>query len=75
MERWRRIGGDGGNRGFEENTMAMLDTFGFNNSKISHHLDDDRECINPNIRLLTFILARIFWFCFDRLLCFRACFS
>ncbi|KAL6554163.1 isoform X1 [Orobanche minor] len=26
----------------EENTMAILDTSGFSNSKISHHLDDDR---------------------------------
>ncbi|KAL6561584.1 isoform X1 [Orobanche minor] len=27
----------------EENTMAILDTSGFSNSKISHHLDDDRH--------------------------------
>lgn len=50
MERRRRIGGDGGSRGFEENTMAMLDTSGFNNSKISHHLDDDRLAFLEAVR-------------------------
>ncbi|KAL6580419.1 isoform X1 [Orobanche minor] len=42
MERRRRTGGERGGRGMEENTMAILDTSGFSNSKISHHLDDDR---------------------------------
>ncbi|KAL6503202.1 isoform X1 [Orobanche hederae] len=42
MERRRRTGGERGGRGIEENTMAILDTSGFSNSKISHHLDDDR---------------------------------
>lgn len=63
MERRRRIGGDGGSRGFEENTMAMLDTSGFNNSKISHHLDDDREYISPKIVYLPlFLRGFLVWF-------------
>lgn len=45
MERRRRTGGDGGDRGMEENTMALLDTSGFSNSKLSHHLNDDRAYI------------------------------
>ncbi|KAH6792971.1 hypothetical protein C2S52_003448 [Perilla frutescens var. hirtella] len=47
MKRLRR---DGGNRGFEENTMAIIDTSGFSNSKISHHLDDDRLAFLEAVR-------------------------
>ncbi|KAL6511371.1 isoform X1 [Orobanche hederae] len=42
MERRQRTGGERGGRGMEENTMAILDTSSFSNSKISHHIDDDR---------------------------------
>ncbi|XP_051128844.1 negative regulator of systemic acquired resistance SNI1 isoform X2 [Andrographis paniculata] len=42
MEKRRRVGGEDGNRGVEENTMAILDTFGFSSSTIAHHLNDDR---------------------------------
>ncbi|KAL6548021.1 isoform X1 [Orobanche hederae] len=48
MERRRRTGGERGGRGMEENTMAILDTFGFSNSKISHHLDDDQSLLPDN---------------------------
>ncbi|KAK6124369.1 hypothetical protein DH2020_041862 [Rehmannia glutinosa] len=50
MEKRRRIGGEGGNRGMEENTMAILDTSGFSSSKVSHHLDDDRLAFLEAIR-------------------------
>ncbi|KAL8468150.1 hypothetical protein ACS0TY_031405 [Phlomoides rotata] len=42
MEKRRRISVEGGNQAMEENTMAILDTSGFNNSKISHHISGDR---------------------------------
>ncbi|KAL6546549.1 isoform X1 [Orobanche minor] len=50
MERRRRTGGERGGRGVEENTMAILDTSGFSNSKISHHLDDDRLAFLEAVR-------------------------
>ncbi|KAL6558297.1 isoform X1 [Orobanche minor] len=50
MERRRRTGGERGGRGMEENTMVILDTFGFSNSKISHHLDDDRLAFLEAVR-------------------------
>ncbi|KAG8385484.1 hypothetical protein BUALT_Bualt03G0050100 [Buddleja alternifolia] len=50
MERRKRVRGDGANRGVEENTMAILDTSGFNNSKISHHLNDDRLAFLEAVR-------------------------
>ncbi|KAK6149973.1 hypothetical protein DH2020_017498 [Rehmannia glutinosa] len=50
MEKRRRIGGEGGNRGMEENTMAILDTSGFSSSKVSHHLDDDRLAFLEAVR-------------------------
>ncbi|KAL2475275.1 negative regulator of systemic acquired resistance (SNI1) [Abeliophyllum distichum] len=34
----------------EENTMAILDTSGFNSSKISHHLNDDRLAFLEAVR-------------------------
>ncbi|KAL0442699.1 UNVERIFIED_CONTAM: Negative regulator of systemic acquired resistance SNI1 [Sesamum latifolium] len=50
MEKRRRTGGEGGNRGMEENTMAILDTSGFNNSKLSDHLNDDRLAFLEAVR-------------------------
>ncbi|KAL0363427.1 UNVERIFIED_CONTAM: Negative regulator of systemic acquired resistance SNI1 [Sesamum calycinum] len=50
MEKRRRAGGEGGNRGMEENTMAILDTSGFNNSKIYDHLNDDRLAFLEAVR-------------------------
>ncbi|XP_011096388.1 negative regulator of systemic acquired resistance SNI1 isoform X1 [Sesamum indicum] len=50
MEKRRRTGGEGGDRGMEENTMAILDTSGFNNSKISDHLNDDRRAFLEAVR-------------------------
>ncbi|XP_047955209.1 negative regulator of systemic acquired resistance SNI1 isoform X2 [Salvia hispanica] len=50
MKRRTRIGGDGGNQGLEENTLALLDTSGFNASKVSHHLDDDRLAFLEAVR-------------------------
>ncbi|KAL9146283.1 hypothetical protein ABFS82_13G100500 [Erythranthe guttata] len=50
MERRRRIAADGRNRGMEENTLAILDTSGFNNSKFSPHLNDDRLAFLEAVR-------------------------
>ncbi|XP_042030838.1 negative regulator of systemic acquired resistance SNI1-like isoform X2 [Salvia splendens] len=50
MKRRTRIAGDGGNQGLEENTLALLDTSGFNASKVSHHLDDDRLAFLEAVR-------------------------
>ncbi|XP_057764334.1 negative regulator of systemic acquired resistance SNI1 isoform X2 [Salvia miltiorrhiza] len=50
MKRRTRIGGDGGYQGLEENTLALLDTSGFNTSKVSHHLDDDRLAFLEAVR-------------------------
>ncbi|KAL6579066.1 isoform X1 [Orobanche minor] len=60
MERRRRTGGERGGRGMEENTMAILDTFGFSNSKISHHLDDDRaSCFSGSSENLFFPIMEV----------------
>ncbi|KAL6567371.1 isoform X1 [Orobanche gracilis] len=56
MERRRRTGGERGIRGIEENTMAILDTSGFSNSKISHHLDDDRLAFLEAVRTASLLL-------------------
>ncbi|GER31767.1 suppressor of npr1-1 [Striga asiatica] len=50
MDKRRRIAGNGGGRGVEENTMALLDTSGFSSSKIAHHLDDDRLAFLEAVR-------------------------
>lgn len=42
MVKRRRAGVERGNQGMEENIMAILDSSGFNNSKISHQLNGDR---------------------------------
>ncbi|KAL1537820.1 isoform X1, variant 2 [Salvia divinorum] len=55
MKRRTRIGGDGGTQGFEENTLALLDTSGFNASKVSHHLDDDRLAFLEAVRTTSLI--------------------
>ncbi|KAL6520023.1 hypothetical protein OROHE_017166 [Orobanche hederae] len=60
MERRRRTGGERGGRGMEENTMAILDTSGFSNSKISHHLDDDRaSCFSGSSENLFFPIMEV----------------
>lgn len=76
MERRRRTGGDGGDRGMEENTMALLDTSGFSNSKLSHHLNDDRAYIYICLTwFASHLHLKVSSFDFDGFSYVRACFS
>ncbi|CAA2982027.1 negative regulator of systemic acquired resistance SNI1 isoform X1 [Olea europaea subsp. europaea] len=50
MENRKGVAGGAANRGLEENTMAILDTSGFNSSKICHHLNDDRLAFLEAVR-------------------------